>query len=167
MAPAARSVFKQLAPDFALDNFNTMQESFAKSDFNDRVGLYLIGAFGGMAVLMVIAGLYGVLAQIVGYRRREIGIRLALGATPRGILSMVLRQASRLVVAGIAAGIALAAAAGKLEAGFLYGVKRHMDVRRRDRPAASRWGDGGASPRPARRRDQAYRHIAGRVGQHC
>jgi ABC-type antimicrobial peptide transport system permease subunit len=72
---------------------------------------------------MVIAGLYGVLAQIVGYRRREIGIRLALGATPPGILSMVLRQASMLVVAGIAAGIALAAAAGKLEAGFLYGVK--------------------------------------------
>ena len=123
VAPAARSVFKQLAPDFALDNFNTMQESFAKSDFNDRVGLYLIGAFGGMAVLMVIAGLYGVLAQIVGYRRREIGIRLALGATPPGILSMVLRQASTLVVGGIAAGIALAAAAGKLEAGFLYGVK--------------------------------------------
>ena len=123
MAPAARSVFKQLAPDFALDNFNTMQESFAKSDFNDRVGLYLIGAFGGMAVLMVIAGLYGVLAQIVGYRRREIGIRLALGATPPGILSMMLRQALMLVVAGIAAGIALAAAAAKLEAGFLYGIK--------------------------------------------
>jgi len=56
------------------------------------MGLYLIGAFAGMAVLMVIAGLYGVLAQLVSYRRREFGIRLALGATPGGIVGMVLRQ---------------------------------------------------------------------------
>lgn len=123
VAPAVRSAFKPVAPDFALDNFQTMQESFAKTNFNDRLGLYLISAFGGMAVLMVIAGLYGVLAQMVGYRRREIGIRLALGATPTGILSMVLLQASTLVIAGVAAGLALAAATGKLEAGFLYGVK--------------------------------------------
>jgi predicted permease len=123
VAPAARSVFKQVAPDFALDNFQTMQESLAQSNFNDRLGLYLIGAFAGMAVLMVIAGLYGVLAQMVSYRRREIGVRLALGATPPSILSMILRQASVLVIAGIGAGIGLALATGKLEEGFLYGVK--------------------------------------------
>jgi ABC-type antimicrobial peptide transport system permease subunit len=100
-----------------------MQESFASTNFNQRLSLYLIGAFGGMAVLMVMGGLYGVLAQMVSYRRREIGIRLALGATPPGIVSMVLRQASVLVIAGIAAGMALAAVSGKLEEGFLYGVK--------------------------------------------
>jgi predicted permease len=123
VAPAVRSVFKQLAPDFALDNFNTMQESFAKSNFNDRLSLYLIGSFGAMAVLMVIAGLYGVLTQMVGYRRREFGIRLALGATPPAILSMVLRKASVFVLAGIMAGIAVAAATNKLVRGFLYGIK--------------------------------------------
>jgi putative ABC transport system permease protein len=123
VAPVARSVFKQVAPDFALDNFDTMQESLAKSNFSDRLGLYLIGAFAGMAVLMVIGGLYGVLAQIVGYRRREIGVRLALGATRGSILAMILRQGSVLVTAGIVAGVALSAATAKLEEGFLYGVK--------------------------------------------
>jgi ABC-type antimicrobial peptide transport system permease subunit len=112
-----------VAPDFALDNFQTMQEGFTKSNFNQRLGLYLVGAFGAMAVLMVIAGLYGVLAQMVGYRRREIGVRLALGATPPGILSMILRQASLLVLGGIAGGIALSAAATQLEQDFLFGVK--------------------------------------------
>jgi ABC-type antimicrobial peptide transport system permease subunit len=123
VAPAARAAFQQVAPDFALDNFQTMQEGFTKSNFNQRLGLYLVGAFGAMAVLMVIAGLYGVLAQMVGYRRREIGVRLALGATPPGILSMILRQASLLVLGGIAGGIALSAAATQLEQDFLFGVK--------------------------------------------
>jgi putative ABC transport system permease protein len=123
VAPAVRAAFRQVAPDFALDNFHTMQESFASINFNQRLSLYLIGAFGGMAVLMVIGGLYGVLAQMVSYRRREIGIRLALGATPPGIVSMVLRQASALVIAGIVAGMALAAGSSRLEEGFLYGVK--------------------------------------------
>ena len=123
VAPAAKAAFRQVAPEFALDNFQTMQEGLAKSNFNQRLGLYLIGAFGAMAVLMVIAGLYGVLAQMVGYRRREIGVRLALGATPPGILSMILRQASVLVLGGIVAGIALSAAATQLEQDFLYGVK--------------------------------------------
>ncbi len=123
VAPAVRTVFKQVAPDFALDNFSTMQDNFAKTNFSDRLGLYLIGTFAGMAVLMVVAGLYAVLAQMVGYRRREIGVRLALGATPVGILSMILRQASFLVIFGVAAGILLSLATGKLEAGFLYGVK--------------------------------------------
>ncbi len=123
VAPAARAVFKQVAPDFALDNFQTMQESLAQNNFNDRLGLYVIGAFAGMAVLMVVAGLYGVLAQLVSYRRREIGVRLALGATRQSIVGMVLRQGSVLVIAGIGAGILLALAANKLVKGFLYGVK--------------------------------------------
>ncbi len=58
---------------------------------------------------MVVAGLYGVLAQLVSYRRREIGVRLALGATRQSILTMILRQGSVLVGAGLGAGILLAA----------------------------------------------------------
>lgn len=76
-----------------------------------------------MAVLMVIAGLYGVLAQLVSYRRREIGVRLALGATRRSILILVLRQGSLLVAAGIGAGLVLALVTARLVKGFLYGVK--------------------------------------------
>jgi ABC-type antimicrobial peptide transport system permease subunit len=123
IAPAMRSVFKEVAPDFALDNFQTMQQAVDQSNFSDRLGLYLIAAFAGMAMLMVVAGLYGVLAQLVSYRRREIGVRLALGATRQRILAMVLRQGSLLVAAGIVAGIVLAIATGRLVKGFLYGVK--------------------------------------------
>jgi ABC-type antimicrobial peptide transport system permease subunit len=72
---------------------------------------------------VVVAGLYGVLAQRVSYRRREIGVRLALGATRQSILTMILRQGSLLVGAGIGAGVILAAISGKLVKGFLYGVK--------------------------------------------
>jgi putative ABC transport system permease protein len=123
VAPAMRSVFHELAPDYALDNFQTMQQAVDQSNFSSRLGLYLTGAFAGMAVLMVIAGLYGVLAQLVSYRRREFGIRLALGATPGGILGMVLRQALVFVGGGLAIGIVAAVFAGNLVKSFLYQVK--------------------------------------------
>ena len=122
VAPAMRSVFHELAPDYALDNFQTMQESVDHSNFSSRMGLYLTGAFAGLAVLMVIAGLYGVLAQLVSYRRREFGIRLALGATPGGILGLVLRQGLVFVGAGLAVGIVAAVFAGNLVKSFLYQV---------------------------------------------
>ena len=122
VAPAMRSVFHELAPDYALDNFQTMHESVDHSNFSSRMGLYLTGAFAGLAVLMVIAGLYGVLAQLVSYRRREFGIRLALGATPGGILGLVLRQGLVFVGAGLAIGIVAAVFAGNLVKSFLYQV---------------------------------------------
>lgn len=123
IAPAMRAVFHELAPDYALDNFQTMQEAVDQSNFSSRMGLYLTGAFAGMAVLMVIAGLYGVLTQLVSYRRREFGIRLALGATPGGILAMVLRQGLVFVGVGLAIGIVTAVFAGDLVQSFLFQVK--------------------------------------------
>ncbi|HLW97701.1 MAG TPA: ABC transporter permease [Candidatus Acidoferrales bacterium] len=123
VAPAMRNIFKQVAPDFALDNFRTMQEAVDSSNFSQRLGLYLIGGFAGLAILMVVAGLYGVLAQLVSYRRREIGLRLALGATPGTILRMVVRQGLAYVGAGLAVGIAVGLFAGRLVESFLYEVK--------------------------------------------
>ena len=123
VAPQMRSVFKQTAPDFALDNFQTMQEIVDGSNFSQRLGLYLTGSFAGMAVLMVIAGLYGVLAQLVSYRRREIGVRLALGSTRERILGMFLKQGLALVVAGLVLGVVCALWAGRLVKSFLYQVQ--------------------------------------------
>src|ERR1700694_3757321 len=76
-----------------------------------------------MATLMVIAGLYGVLAQVVSYRRREFGIRLALGATSSRIVAMVLRQALVLIAIGLACGLVLAGWGSTFVKGFLYEVK--------------------------------------------
>jgi putative ABC transport system permease protein len=122
VAPMMRGVFHDVAPEMALDNFETLQKTVDDSNFSLRLGLYLIGAFAGLAVLMVVAGLYGVLAQLVNYRKREIGLRMALGASPQNILAMVLRQGSVLVVAGLVAGLGLALLAAKLLKSFLYQV---------------------------------------------
>jgi ABC-type antimicrobial peptide transport system permease subunit len=72
---------------------------------------------------MVIAGLYGVLSQLVGYRRREIGVRMALGATRQSVARMVLRQGSILIAVGLGAGLILAFASERLIQSFLYHVR--------------------------------------------
>jgi ABC-type antimicrobial peptide transport system permease subunit len=106
-----------------LDDFATMHETVAKNTFNQRLGLYLVGSFAGLAVVLVFAGLYGVLSQLVGYRRREIGLRVALGASRQSIARMVLRSGAVLVGAGLVAGLVLALAMGRLLKSFLYEVK--------------------------------------------
>ncbi|MBS1804099.1 MAG: ABC transporter permease [Acidobacteria bacterium] len=123
VAQQMRTVFHQLAPGFALDNFQTMQEAVDKNTFSQRLGLYLVASFAGLAIAMVIAGLYGVLSQLVSYRRREIGVRMALGATRASVAKLVLRQGSLLIGSGLFLGLLLAFASGRLIKGFLYEVK--------------------------------------------
>ena len=123
VASQMRSLFHEAAPGFALDNFQTMQETVEKSTFSQRLGLYLVGSFAGLAVAMVIAGLYGVLSQLVSYRRREIGVRMALGATRLSVAQLILRQGSILIGMGLGAGLLLALATARLIKGFLYEVQ--------------------------------------------
>jgi predicted permease len=127
LAPMIRNLFHQTAPGYALDNFQTMQQAVDNVNFNQRLALYLTESFAGLAVLMVLAGLYGVLAQLVGHRQREIGVRMALGASRESILVMILRQGALLIAIGLLAGFALAAAAGRLVRSFLYNVSL-MDI---------------------------------------
>jgi putative ABC transport system permease protein len=123
IAVEMRSVFHQYAPGFALDNFQTMEKAVEQNTFSQRLGLYLVGSFAGLAVAMVFAGLYGVLSQLVSFRRREIGVRMALGATRISVAQLVLRQGSILVGAGLVAGLVLAFATGRLIKSFLYQVQ--------------------------------------------
>jgi putative ABC transport system permease protein len=123
VVPVMRSVFHEVAPGIALDNFQTMQEAVEKNTFSQRLGLYLVGSFAGLAIAMVIAGLYGVLSQLVSYRRREIGVRMALGATRQSVATLILRQGIVLIGSGLGAGLILAFATGRLISGFLYQVK--------------------------------------------
>jgi len=122
IATQMRDLFHHDAPGFALDNFQTMQQAVDQSTFSQRLGLYLVGSFAGLGIAMVIAGLYGVLSQLVGYRRREIGVRMALGATRSSVASLVLRQGFILVGAGLVAGLVIAIAVGRLLSSFLYQV---------------------------------------------
>jgi ABC-type antimicrobial peptide transport system permease subunit len=127
VASEMRSVFHQAAPSIALDNFQTMQQAVDQSTFSQRLGLYLVASFAGLAVAMVIAGLYSVLSQLVGYRRREIGVRMALGASRKSVAQMVLRQGSILIGIGLGVGLCLAFATERLVQSFLYHV-RPLDV---------------------------------------
>jgi putative ABC transport system permease protein len=122
VAAEMRSVFHQAAPGIALDNFKTMQDLVEQNTFSQRLGLYLVSSFAGLAVLMVIAGLYGVLSQLVGYRRREIGVRMALGASRQSVAQMVLRQGSILIAVGLGVGVVLAFPAQRFIKSFLYQV---------------------------------------------
>ncbi len=127
VAAEMRGLFHQAAPGFALDDFQTIQEAIGKNTFSQRLGLYLVGLFAALAAAMVFAGLYGVLSQVVSYRRREIGLRMALGATQQGIARLVLRQAMSVIGWGLAIGLILALAAGRFVESYLYQV-RPLDV---------------------------------------
>jgi putative ABC transport system permease protein len=122
VAQEMRSVFHQGAPGFALDGFQSMQQAVANNTFNQRLGLWLVASFAVLAVAMVVAGLYGVLSQLVSYRRREIGVRMALGANRKSVATLVLRQGSVLIGVGLCGGLILSFAAGRLMKGFLYQV---------------------------------------------
>jgi len=123
VAAEMRSVFHEVASSIALDNFQTMQEAVEQNTFSQRLGLYLVGSFAGLAIAMVVAGLYGVLSQVVGYRRREIGVRMALGATRQSVAQMVFRQGSIVIGIGLGIGLLLAFPAARLIRSFLYEVR--------------------------------------------
>jgi predicted permease len=127
LATAVHSVFKKVAPGFAIDNLQTMRKTVDSANFNHRLGFYLIGSFAGVAILMVMVGLYGILAQFVNQRRQEIGVRMALGASGESILALILRQGSVLIGTGLIIGLAGSLAASKLIASFLYDVQP-MDI---------------------------------------
>ncbi len=87
-----------------------------------RFAMVLLAAFAGIALLLSAVGLYGVIAYAVTQRTREIGIRLALGAAPRSVTSLVVRSGMNLTVAGVVVGIVAAVASTRVLRGMLYGV---------------------------------------------
>jgi putative ABC transport system permease protein len=96
-----------------------IQESLTR----DRLMAALAGAFGILAGGLAVLGLYGVIAYMVARRRNEIGVRIALGASRRGVIGLVLREAVILLAIGLTVGIALAAWAGQAAASLVYGLK--------------------------------------------
>jgi len=83
----------------------------------------LSGFFGVLAALLSMVGLYGVVSYMVAQRRNEIGVRMALGAQPRQVIEMVMREAARLLTIGIVAGSALSLAVGRGAGSLLFGLK--------------------------------------------
>jgi ABC-type antimicrobial peptide transport system permease subunit len=102
---------------------NTMEQNLSLSLMPARVGAMLATAFGGLGTLLAAIGLYGVIAFSVARRTREIGVRMALGARPGGVLGMVMRQGLSIVAIGLLVGGVLAALVAFALQGVLYGVQ--------------------------------------------
>jgi predicted permease len=112
-----------LDPNLPIHEMKTMQGQIEENMFNERLLSTLTSTFAGLATLLAAVGLYGVLAFNVARRTREIGIRMALGANAGRVRGMVLREVALLLVIGTLAGLAGAAATGKLAGSFLFGMK--------------------------------------------
>ncbi|MGA7885653.1 MAG: ABC transporter permease [Acidobacteriaceae bacterium] len=123
--PEIRDVLRQADPELAGAKITTMDEVVEDSYGSQRLAAHLLEIFGGSALLLCIAGLYGLLAYVVNQRTRELGVRIALGAPRANVLWLVLRQAGAMLLAGVIVGTGLALASGRLARGFLYGVKAH------------------------------------------
>jgi predicted permease len=111
-----------LSPDIAID-FRLLRDIVRDGLVRDRLMASLSAFFGFMAAVLAMVGLYGVVSFMVVRRKNEIGVRMALGATRRDILTLVLREAGTLLAAGIAIGIVLAIGAATLARSLLYGLK--------------------------------------------
>jgi putative ABC transport system permease protein len=117
-----RAEIRRAAPDLPIASALTMDEAVSASVASPRFRMWLVALFAAAATLIATCGLYGLMAYAVTQRRREIGVRMALGATRRDVLGLVLGRALRIVVAGLIVGVAGAAGVTRVLRTFLFGV---------------------------------------------
>jgi ABC-type antimicrobial peptide transport system permease subunit len=120
--PAIRAAVREIDPQLPLGDVRTMEEVKQLTLSARTQPAWIIGAFAGIAALLAALGLYGVLSHAVNQRRREIGIRMALGAAASDVLSHVLRNAAWMVVIGLAIGLAGALALRSVVSSLLFDV---------------------------------------------
>jgi putative ABC transport system permease protein len=117
-----RAEIRRAAPDLPIESTVTMDEAVAASVAQPRLRMLLLALFAIAATLIATCGIYGLMAYAVTQRRREIGVRMALGAEGRDVLRLVLARALRVVIAGVLIGLAGAFAVTRVLQAFLFGV---------------------------------------------
>jgi putative ABC transport system permease protein len=117
-----RTEIRRVAPDLPIVGTVTMDEAVAATVAQPRFRMLLLGLFATAATLIATCGLYGLMAYTVTQRRREIGVRMALGATGRDVIRLVLARALRIVAVGLVVGLAGAAVVTRVLQRFLFGV---------------------------------------------
>jgi putative ABC transport system permease protein len=122
LVPALRAVVRSIDPDIPLESVMTMEARLSASVAQPRFYAVLLGGFAALALALAIVGVYGVLAYSVRQRRREIGVRMAVGADAENIVRLVMRQGAAMIAAGLAAGLAAAFVTSKAVSTLLFGV---------------------------------------------
>ncbi|HVJ28968.1 MAG TPA: ADOP family duplicated permease [Gammaproteobacteria bacterium] len=127
VVPAARDIVQRMNVG-VVPQFSTSEQAYSAQLAPRRFNLVLIGVFGGAALLLALAGIYGSIAFHVARRTHEIGVRIALGARPAAVISIVVRRSLLLAGIGVAVGLAIALGAARLASSLLYGIAPHDPV---------------------------------------
>jgi len=125
VAPAVRREVKALAPNLPVFDVATMSERSARTFSRERFGASLLGLLAAIALFLASVGVYGLVSETVSARTREIGVRMALGASPADIVRDVVRRGLALAALGLAAGVAAALALSRLLSSLLFQVRPH------------------------------------------
>jgi putative ABC transport system permease protein len=119
---SVRQIIREVDPDQPISNIATMSEVLGVEAEQRRMGMIMLAAFAGLALLLASLGIYGVLAYFVTQHTNEIGVRIALGANRRNILALVLKKGMSLTLLGVAIGLAVSFALTRLMSSLLFGV---------------------------------------------
>ena len=128
IAPSLRKAVQSIDADLPLQEIRTQQEQIDASMQQERIIAALTASFGVLALVLACVGVYGVMAYSVAQRTSEIGIRMALGALPREVLTMVLREATWIALVGIIFGLAATLLTTRLVTSLLYGLHANDPV---------------------------------------
>ena len=121
-APAVRAAVRASGPDAAVGEVMPLTRRMATAVDQPRFAVFVLTAFAALALTLAAVGLYGVLSYTVSQRRRELSVRVALGAAPGDLVRLVLREGLVLAAAGLMTGMIAAAAASRLLTGILFGI---------------------------------------------
>jgi predicted permease len=123
LAPTLRAAIWGLDPQLVMARVRTMDQVIKESTSPRRFNLFLLGAFAVLAMVLAAIGIYGVISYSVARRSHEIGIRMALGAHPSNIITLILRQGLLLLGMGVAIGVGGALVLTRFLSSFLYGIR--------------------------------------------
>jgi putative ABC transport system permease protein len=120
IVPELRAQLESIDKDLPLAHVQTMDQLIADSVVQQKFRTWLIGVFAGLALLLAVIGIYGVMSYSVAQRTREIGVRMALGATTAEVLKLVLSQGVKLAIIGLGIGFAIALAVTRVMRSLLF-----------------------------------------------
>jgi putative ABC transport system permease protein len=123
LAPEVRAIIRELIPESPMYRVFTMERLAANSKATLSFTMLMLGTATGLALLLCVVGIYGVLSYVVTERTREIAVRMALGAEPRGLRRMLVLQGGRVALIGVAIGVLTAFGVTRFLGSLLFGVQ--------------------------------------------